>query len=268
MSLTDCTGKIALVTGAAMGIGRASAIALAQAGARLFVSDIDLAQVEATAQLICDAGGQAAALQHDVTNENRWADIFATIESETGGLDILVNNAGIAIGGPVTEMRLEDWRQQIAVNLDGVFLGTRGAIPLMRGRQASIINISSVAGLKGARGLSGYCATKGGVRLFTKAVALEMADAGESIRVNSIHPGIIDTAIWDKDIGGMVSSMPQLAAAGINKIDAATVAAGMVPGGKLGTADDIANAVVFLASAASKYMTGAELVVDHGVTAG
>jgi NAD(P)-dependent dehydrogenase (short-subunit alcohol dehydrogenase family) len=268
MSITDCSGKIALVTGAGTGIGRAAAIALAHAGAHLFVTDINLATANETAQLITAAGGRAVAHQQDVSDENRWADIFAAVEAEAGGLDILVNNAGIAIGSPITEMRLEDWRQQIAVNLDGVFLGTRGAIPLMRGRQGSIINISSVAGLVGARGLSGYCATKGGVRLFTKAVALEMADAGETIRVNSIHPGIIDTAIWDKEIGGMAGSMPQLAAAGINKIDAGIVAAGMVPGGKLGTAEDIANAVVFLASDASKYMTGAELVVDHGVTAG
>lgn len=252
-----------------MGIGRAAALALSKEGAYVFATDIELDHVKETVQLISDAGGKAEALQQDVTDEQRWADVYAHIEAHGHGLDILVNNAGIAIGSRVTEMSLEQWRQQIAVNLDGVFLGTRGAIPLMRGRSApSIINISSVAGLVGARGLSGYCATKGGVRLFTKAVALELADAGDNIRVNSIHPGIIDTNIWEKDIDGILGSMPQLAAAGINKIDASIIAAGMVPGGQPGTAADIANAVVFLASEASKYMTGSELVVDHGVTAG
>lgn len=263
----DCSGKTALVTGAGAGIGRACALALAAHGADLIVTDINEADAHSTANMIEANGQKAIALHHDVSQETAWEQVFAYIDNSQSGLDILVNNAGIAIGSPITEMTLEQWQAQTAVNIDGVFLGTRGAIPRMAAKGAgSIINISSVAGLIGAPGLSGYCATKGAVRLFTKAVAIEMTEAGLDIRVNSVHPGIIDTEIWQKSMTSAVEAMMETPNGGSNQISSA-VAQAAVPGGKLGTVEDIANAVVFLASSASRYMTGAELVVDHGMTA-
>src|SRR6185437_12148617 len=166
----------------------------------------------------------------------------------------------ISIPGSVLEMTLADWRKQTAVNLDGVFLGTKHAIPLMRasGDGGSIINMSSVAGLKGSAILAGYCATKGGVRLFTKAVAMECANAKDGIRVNSVHPGIIETPIW-------LTVMPS--ADGSNAppdLDAISTLA--VPLGVKGYPEDIANGVLWLASDESRYVTGEELVIDGGLS--
>ncbi|MDZ7685897.1 MAG: SDR family oxidoreductase [Gammaproteobacteria bacterium] len=171
-------------------------------------------------------------------------------------LDILVNNAGIAIAEPITEMSLADFQRQNAVNLDGVFLGLKHCIPtIARFGNGSIINVSSVAGLKAAPGLSAYSMTKGGVRLLSKSVAKECANAGLEIRVNSVHPGIIETAIWQK--------MGLPGAQGDNRSISGTAAESAVPGGKLGKPEDIADAVVFLASSESRYVNGSELVVDH-----
>jgi NAD(P)-dependent dehydrogenase (short-subunit alcohol dehydrogenase family) len=252
-------GKVALVTGAAAGIGAACAATLAREGAKLVVTDMADRQGEATVAAIRAAGGEAAYLHQDVTDEAQWVAVVAEVERLHGRLDILVANAGIAIIAAVTEMSLADWRRQTAVNLDGVFLTAKHGLPLMRksGDGGSIIMISSVAGLRGSAGLAGYSATKGAVRLFAKSVALECAGARDGIRCNSVHPGIIDTAIWEK--------MP----AGANAaIDARAVAAASVPTGELGTPQDVANAVLFLASDASRYMTGSEVVVDSGQTAG
>ena len=264
----DCSGKIALVTGAAAGIGRACALALAAHGARIVATDIDEAGVQETVSLITAAGGSARAMVHDVTQEAAWSEVYASIDAEESALHILVNNAGIAVASPITEMSLADWQRQNAINLDGVFLGTKHAIPRMaKSGKGSIINISSVAGLIGAPGLSAYNATKGGVRLFTKGVAIEMATAGLPVRVNSVHPGIIDTAIWEKEM----SDASEQALAGVdqgdNRPSIELVAEMTVPGGKLGQPIDVANAVVFLASDASSYMTGSEVVVDHGLSA-
>ena len=265
--LNDCSGKVALVTGAATGIGRSCAQKLAEAGARLIVTDIDGAGVEKTAALITEAGGQARALVQDVALENIWIDIIADIKAQEGGLNVLVNNAGIAVGVPLVEMSLEDWRRQNAINLDGVFLGCKHAIPLMaESGSGSIINISSIAGLRGAAGLAGYCASKGGVRLFTKSVAAECAAGNLPIRCNSVHPGIIDTDIWAREIAGIAANNPEMVAPGGNRIDVNMVAAG-VPGGKPGHPDDIANGVVYLASDAASYVNGSELVIDYALTA-
>ena len=267
--LNDCSGKTALVTGAATGIGRACAMALAEAGASVVVTDIDAATAVQTAALITENGGTARGLGQDVTDESVWQDVIACITAEEGGLNILVNNAGIAIGVAVTEMSLADWQRQNAVNLDGVFLGTKHAIPLMtQSGGGSIINISSVAGLVGAGGLAGYCATKGGVRLFTKAVAIECAAGDTNIRVNSVHPGIIDTDIWGKEIAGLAQTQPDLLVAGANRVNIEAFTEAVVPGGRVGQPDEIARGVVFLASDSSSYMTGTELVIDHGQTAG
>ena len=267
--LNSCSGKIALVTGAGTGIGRGCSMALAEAGATVVVTDIDAGTATETAELITKNGGKARALGQDVTQEDVWQDVIASISDQEGGLNVLVNNAGIAIGVAVTEMSLDDWRRQNAINLDGVFLGTKHAIPLMtQSGGGSIINISSVAGLVGSGGLAGYCATKGGVRLFSKAVAIECAAGETNIRVNSVHPGIIDTDIWGKEISGIAKTQPDLMVPGANRVNIDAFTDAVVPGGRLGQVDDISRGVVFLASDASSYMNGSELVIDHGFTAG
>ncbi len=267
----DCTSKIALITGGGAGIGRSCALALAQAGARLIISDIDEAGLAETQKLVEKVGGTSRILVQDVANEARWQAVIASIAAQEKALHVLVNNAGIGIAMPLTEMSLADWRRQMAINLDGVFLGCKHAIPLMReSGKASIINISSVAGLVGAPGLVGYCASKGGVRLFSKALALECANEESTIRVNSVHPGIIDTDIWSKEISGLTLMSERVNATqteGANRVDIDAIATASVPGGKPGQPHDIAQGVVFLASDASSYITGTELVIDHGLTA-
>ncbi len=256
-------GKVAIVTGGASGIGRGCALRLAEEGARVAVTDIQDKAGAAVVAEIEAAGGKALYLRHDVTQESEWIAVIQRVADHFGRLDILVNNAGIGLLGPVTEFSLEDWRRQNAVNLDGVFLGTKHAIPVMRETGGgSIINMSSVAGLQGAPSFSGYCASKGGVRLFTKAVALECATAG--IRVNSVHPGVIDTPIW----ASVATEELAMSAGDAATPDPKAIAAQLVPSGEVGYPRDIADGVVYLASDESRYMTGAELVIDAGITAG
>ncbi|MBX3580244.1 MAG: glucose 1-dehydrogenase [Rhizobiaceae bacterium] len=260
-------GKVAIVTGGASGIGEACAKVLAREGAAVVVSDIDKTGGARVAKEIGDAGGKAHFLEHDVTSETRWAEAVAAAVAAFGGLHVLVNNAGIGVGGLCESFSLDDWRRQTAINLDGVFLGTKHAIPAMRASGGgSIVIMSSGAGLTGAPGMSGYCATKGAVRLFAKAVALEMAQLGNAIRVNSVHPGVIDTPIWTK-VTPETRAVFGGAAQG-NAVDPAVLAAAMAPLGKAGVPEDIAMGVLFLASDESRYMTGAELVIDGGATAG
>src|SRR5438067_11454943 len=197
-------GKIALVTGGASGIGEACVQTLAREGAAVVISDIDDVRGNDLASAITSAGNTAIYLRHDVTDEARWQEVVAEIERHYGRLDILVANAGIGIMvRSIVEMSLADWRRQTAVNLDGVFLSVKYGLPLMRrSGGGSIIMTSSIAGLRGSATLAGYCATKGGVRLFAKAIAMECASRADGIRVNSVHPGIIDTPIWGKISGG------------------------------------------------------------------
>ncbi|MBS3962359.1 MAG: SDR family oxidoreductase [Sandarakinorhabdus sp.] len=261
------SGRSAIVTGGASGIGRATAIALAAEGCAVMVTDIDDHGSEQTLALIGKAGGKISCRHHDVADEAAWIQVVADTVAAHGGLDILVNNAGIGSGQLVTEMSLESWNRQVAINLTGVFLGTKHAIPAMRkgGKGGSIINISSVAGLEGSAGLAGYCATKGGVRLFTKAVAKEYA--ADRIRCNSVHPGIIDTPIWTKIDEGGLPQFEQLHDPGANTLSADMIAAAGAPLGFAGLPQDIANGILFLASDESRYMTGSELVIDGGWTA-
>lgn len=253
-------GKVALVTGGASGIGRSCAMRLAEEGALVMVTDIQESLGTEVVSAIVSAGGRASFLRHDVTSEPAWEDVIAATKDEFGKLDVLVNNAGIGVGGSIIEMALEDWQRQQAINLDGVFLGVKHGIPLMRDTGGgSIINISSVAGMKGAPNLAAYNATKGGVRIFTKGVALECAHNRWGIRVNSVHPGIIDTPIWEK-------VNPEFHEDGANAVDLVAMTE-TVPNGILGQPTDIANGVLFLASDDSAYMTGAELVIDGGLCA-
>jgi len=255
-------GKVAIVTGGASGIGRSCALRLAEEGASVMVTDIDDTAGEATAADIRDKGGVARFMHHDVTSEAEWEAVVAATVADMGGVNVLVNNAGIGIGGSIVTMTLDDWQRQQAINLDGVFLGVKHCIPAMNeSGSGSIINMSSVAGLKGAASLAAYNATKGGVRLFTKGVALECAQNRWPIRLNSVHPGIIDTPIWTK-------INPELQPDGdSHHMDPEAIAALAVPSGVLGSPNDIANGVLFLASDDSSYMTGTELVIDGGLSA-
>ena len=255
------SGKVAIITGGASGIGRGCAIRLAEEGAAVVVTDIQDGAGKDVAAEIEAAGGNASFLHHDVTSEDEWISVVAAVMAEHDRLDVLVNNAGIGIGASIIEMSLADWQRQQAINLDGVFLGMKHCIPPMRDTGGgSIINMSSVAGLKGSARLAAYNATKGGVRLLTKGVALECAQNRWNVRVNSVHPGIIETPIWETVVPGSLRPDGQ-------PIDLDAMAELAVPTGVLGQPSDIANGVLFLASDDASYITGTELVIDAGVSA-
>lgn len=247
--------KVVLVTGGAVGLGRAMAEMLAREGAKLAITDIKDKEGEAVAASLPDA----IYLHHDVAKEEEWeAAIGKTLERH-GRLDCLINNAGVAMEGAPEETSLERWRWLMSINLDGVFLGTKHAILAMKQNApsgGSIINLSSIEGLVGDPMLSCYNASKGGVRLYTKAVALYCAKNGLGIRVNSIHPGYIWTPMVEKlmrDTVGVEEGRRQLDA--------------LHPIGHVGEPDDIAYGALYLASDESKFVTGTELVIDGGYTA-
>ena len=245
--------KIALVTGAASvpGLGSATAIRFAEEGAAVIVTDLDGDGAELVAKQIRDAGGTATAIQHDVTDPEAWDDVFAQIAEDHGRLDVIVNNAGIAVLKPFAELTPEDWLRQNDVNLNSVFYGTQRAAEMMRrgGKGGSIINISSVAGQIGVEGTAAYAAAKGGVRIFSKAVAMEYAR--DKIRVNTVHPGMIMTNMQK----GAAVDNPEI----YEQLSAT------IPMGYFGDPIEIANMNLFLASEESRYCTGAEFVVDGGL---
>ena len=251
-------GKVAIVTGATSGLGAAAARRLAEEGANVLVTGRDEGRGQAVVDSIAAAGGEARFQPLDVTDEDAWQ---ATVESATaahGRLDILVNNAGITRAEPIAEVTLETWRRIMAVNADGVFLGTRSAIPAMRrSGGGSIVNMSSVLGIVGTAHLAAYTASKGAVRYFTKCVALECARDGSGIRVNSIHPAFIATPMMDETAIRMFGD----ADAGRREFGK------LHPVGHVGEPGDIANGVVYLASDEAKFVTGTELVIDGGYTA-
>ena len=254
-------GKIVCITGAASGIGRGAALAAAREGAVVVGTDLQVPQGEAMVAAVTAAGGRAEFLQHDVTREDDWIAVIDHIRRRHGRLDVLVNNAGIGLSGPVVDISLSDWKRLSAVNIDGVFLGVKHGLKLMRdGPGGSIINVSSIAGIKASANASAYCATKGAVRLFTKAVALECAAAQDGVWVNSLHPGIVETAIWDTLIGTSAdgsNARPRGAT-----LDAFTAAA--VPFKRPGRIEEIVAGILYLASDDSSYVTGTELVIDGG----
>lgn len=263
-------GKVALITGAAKGIGAASAKVLAREGAKVICSDFDEASGEAVAAEIQRLGGEAIFVAHDVTDEAQWENVMKVAETKFGGLHIVVNNAGITPaggGGPIEDKTLENWRRTLEVDLDSVFLGCKHAIRTIKkstakGAKGSIINISSILGLVGWSGASDYNAAKGGVRLLSKSAALECAEAGYDIRVNSVHPGYIDTPLVRNMLADSVATQE-----GVGPNEMMELLVLLHPVGRLGLAEEIANMVLFLASDESSFVTGAEMVVDGGYTA-
>ena len=250
-------GKIAIVSGAAAGIGRATALRLAEEGAKICLGDIDRTGAESCAADIRARGGEAFPLALDVAEEADWRRIINATVEHFGGLDILVNNAGIAFAAGLEETTTEQWRRIMAVNVDSVFFGCKFALPAMReSGGGAIVNISSILGLVGSPVQAAYSATKGAVRLFTKGVALECAEAGWNIRVNSVHPAYIRTPMVERYAETWGSLKKGLEALG-----------DLHPIGRVGEAEEVANAVLYLASDEAKFVTGAELLIDGGYTA-
>ena len=250
-------GKVAVVTGGALGIGRSACLLLAREGAKVAVTDISDEQGEKVVEEIRELGGSAKYWHVDTSNENEVSSAFSGIASEFGSIDILVNNAGIAgVNKPTHEISEEEWETVMGVNVKGVFLCTKHAIPSMKQSGAgSIINMSSIYGLVGAADLPPYHATKGAVRLMSKNDALIYAK--DKIRVNSIHPGFI----WTPLVEQLARDSPEGIEAFRGQLDSRH------PIGHVGDPEDIAYGVLYLASDESKFVTGSELVIDGGYTA-
>jgi len=249
-------GKVALVTGAASrpGLGSATAERLAEEGAAVVLTDMDAAGVEVIAADLRARGLTAEAHAHDVTSEADWDRVMAAITAGHGRLDVLVNNAGIAVLRMIDALTPAEWAKQIDVNLTSVYHGTRRAVAMMRsvgGGGGTIINLSSVAGFIGVPACSAYAASKAGVKLFSRTVAMETA--AEGIRVNSVLPGMIWTNMQKVALQDNEEEYHKITAA--------------IPMKKMGEALDIANMVLFLASDEAKYITGQDFIVDGGLTA-
>ncbi len=243
-------GKVALITGAASGLGRADAEVLAREGATVVLTDINEDAGEAAAESIRGAGGNAIFLALDVADEEQWQQVIAHIRSEHRRLDVLVNNAGLAIVGTPEDCSLEIFRKQNAVMSEGVFLGCKHALPLMHeSGGGSIINMSSIASHLGYPIYFAYSAAKGAVRAMSKAIAVHCQMNGYEIRVNSLHPGAIDTAMIDK----MISDL------GLDNKE------NLSPVG-LGQPEDVANIVLFLASDESRFVNGTEILIDNALS--
>ena len=253
-------GKKALVTGTAQGLGAAQAAMLAREGAKVLLADINAEGAAAqAAKLNAELGeGTAFAVKLDVTREDDWVAAVEVAAQRLGGLSVLVNNAGMGVRGNIETCTLEDWHRGFAVNVDSVFLGCQKALPLLKDNQpGSIINISSIAGLIASDTMPGYNASKAAVWMLTKSVALYCAKMGWDIRCNSVHPTFIDTPILD----GIVASSGKPKDVIMDKL------ARQIPLKRVGQPDDIANGVLYLASDESRFMTGAELKLDGGISA-
>jgi 3(or 17)beta-hydroxysteroid dehydrogenase len=248
-------GKVAIITGGGGGLGKAQALLLAQEGAKVVVTDLDEAHGKGVAEEIKGHGGEAIFIRHDVSSEAQWKSVINETLEKFGKLDILVNNAGVIIFKNIHDTTLDEWRWLMSINLDGVFLGTKYAMEAMKkSGGGSIINLSSAAGIIGTLDTSAYHASKGGVRIFTKAAALECSKAGYdyNIRVNSVHPGVMKTAM----VEGLMEDE-----------DKKKAALSWHPIGRFGEPEDVAYGVLYLASDESSFVTGAELVIDGGWTA-
>lgn len=268
LQFTDLTPRVALVTGGAGGIGSATALALAHHGAAVMVTDVNVDAAERVADAIRSAGGDAYAHYLDVGDLASWQAVRQVVRDRWGELSVLVNNAGVDVIKSVADTSLEDWDRLFRINSTGMFLGTQcflddlHASGARSGIHSSIINMSSICGNIGVAFQSAYCATKGAVRMFTKAAAVEFGSLGKCVRINSIHPGTVDTAFAAqclKELGeaGFAPS-PEEARAAIKAAH---------PIGHMAQADEIADSIVFLASNLSRFVTGSEMLVDGGYTA-
>jgi NAD(P)-dependent dehydrogenase (short-subunit alcohol dehydrogenase family) len=258
-------GKVALISGASRGIGAQTARLMLEAGARVAIGDVLDEKGRETARAL---GSDAIYLHLDVTSEEDWNAAVAAATGRFGKLDILVNNAGLFLGKDLESATLAEWQRLSAVNLTGVFLGTKLCLPALReaaqtsAHGSAIVNLASTAGLVGSTQDPLYSMTKGGVTLFTKSAALEFARKGYRIRVNSMHPGTIDTEMGDQVLVTRARNL------GTNDVEAARrQVIERLPIGRMGTPDDIAKGIVFLASDDAAFMTGAGLVIDGGITA-
>jgi NAD(P)-dependent dehydrogenase (short-subunit alcohol dehydrogenase family) len=247
-------GNVALITGGASGIGLATARLFLDEGAKLVLTDRDKSAVEAALAALGNAAGFHLL---DVTREDDWIAVTDAAVAEFGRLDILVNSAGVALLRDIETTTLDAWRALMAVNLDGTFLGCKHAVRVMKERGGgSIVNMSSVAGLIGSGNLAAYSASKGGVRLLTKSVALHCARKGYNIRCNSVHPSFVETPM-----------LRAMIAAGRDPAKMEANYTGAAPLGRLAQPIEVARTILFLASDESAFTTGAELVVDGGLTA-
>ena len=247
-------GKTALVTGAASGIGLQTSIRLAEEGARVMMTDINL---EEGLQQVEKLGANAIFLKLDITKEEEWISVLDETVKRFDRLDILVNSAGMVLIADVEQITIEDWRKVHAVNLDGTFLGCKHGVRVMKEFGAgSIINLSSVSGMIGGFNLAAYNSSKGAVRMLTKSVALHCARAGYGIRCNSIHPTFIETPMLES----MIRDSP-------DPEKARQTLVRQVPLRRIGKPDDVANMIVYLASDESTFVTGTEMVIDGGVIA-
>jgi len=261
-------GKVALLSGAARGIGGETAQLMAKAGAKVVIGDVLDDRGRQTVAAINAAGGQADYVHLDVTKEEDWTAAVNLATGKFGKLDILVNNAGVFIGKGIEDISLAEWDKLVAVNMTGVFLGTKMAAQALRAagenseHGSAIVNLASVAGIVGSQLDPLYSMTKGGVTLFTKSTALEFGRKGYRIRANSIHPGVIQTDMGEQTF------VSRAQRTGSNDTSAARqTVLSSVPWGRLGVPTDIAKGIVFLASDDAGYMTGAGLIVDGGMTA-
>jgi 3(or 17)beta-hydroxysteroid dehydrogenase len=262
MSQGRVHGKVALVTGAGSGIGRAAATLLAREGAAVLVSDIDEDAAQAVAAGITSAGGKAEPLPLDVSDEAAWQEATGRVLAAHRRLDVLVNNAGVAFGKPVADTPLGEWRRVLAVNLDGVFLGTKHGIRAMRaGNGGSIVNVASVSGVRPFAGAAAYGAGKAAVRLLSKVAAIECQDARNGVRVNVVTPGGVKTPMWQS-----MDFFRGLMAEHGGAEEAFTAMAGSVPSQEFFSAEEVARTVLYLASDESSHLSGVELVMDRGHT--
>ncbi|SEE12533.1 SDR family NAD(P)-dependent oxidoreductase [Bradyrhizobium erythrophlei] len=261
-------GRTALVTGGAGGIGSAICRRLSLDGALVVVADLDREQADRVARGLVSDGGRAIAVGLDITDQDQWRAVISQTMETAGGLNILVNNAGGARIKPLEALSVDDWKHDIDVNLNGAFFGVKEALEALRQTASrsptvgAIINIASVSALKGSAGMPAYSAGKGGLRLFTKAIAVDFARRGYRIRVNSIYPGLIDTPLTKPLFESRLKSGSDesLESARAKILE-------QYPIGRIGRPDEIASVVSFLAGDDSSYMVGAELVVDGGLTA-
>jgi 3alpha(or 20beta)-hydroxysteroid dehydrogenase len=260
-------GKVAIVTGAGAGIGEACVQRLTSLGASVMMTDIDAENGNTARERFQSAGREVEFLHQDVCTEDDWNSAIDTTLDRFGGLDVLVNNAGVYVGGTLLDNSLEAVRGVFQTNVESVFLGMKYAAQVMQpegaaGNGGSIVNLSSVAGLIGVPGHTAYGSTKGAVRLYSKHAAVEFARLGYGIRVNSVHPGLIATAMGDQAFQDFV----EIGVAS-NIAEARDLVVQMTPQGRLGNVEEVANLVAFLASSASSYCTGSEFVVDGGMSA-